>query len=314
MSVAGKRKYALLLALMALIGAMLPAQASFESSQDYLFTIDGLEGQSVSAMMENRQQRLRVAAMVYIGGVNSIGEVYDSLNSADANTKVFLASSPANPFFFSLYLFAPGSTWVFSCNTLFGQIVAGPMHYTIVPGAADMVMASLKSDGSIADYYQVSFSDILMTIFDPGLASPPRSYTPASLNQRMSTRSGPGTQYTEELGTLPQDTQIMLVESVTTGVPWGLVEFYRNGVKVRAYTGMKRINAYGPVAQGTLDYDEVVLSRSTEVYYGPGYDYGQRKETVPAGTTLRVFGSENGFSLCDYRSGNQWVRAYFPQI
>lgn len=141
-----------------------------------------------------------------------------------------------------------------------------------------------------------------------------RSYTPASLNQRMATRSGPGTQYTEELGTLPQETEIKLLESVNTGVPWGLVEFYRNGVKVRAYTGMKCINAYGPVAKGTQDYYEVVLSRDTEVYYGPGYDYGQRKDSVRSGTVLRVYGSENDFMICDYQSGKEWVRAYFPLI
>ena len=141
-----------------------------------------------------------------------------------------------------------------------------------------------------------------------------RSYTPASLNQRMATRSGPGTQYTEELGTLPQETEIKLLESVNTGVPWGLVEFYRNGVKVRAYTGMKRINAYGPVAKGTQDYYEVVLSRDTEVYYGPGYDYGQRMDSVRSGTVLRVYGGENDFMICDYQSGKDWVRAYFPLI
>ncbi|MGI6688173.1 MAG: hypothetical protein ACOX6Y_07455 [Christensenellales bacterium] len=149
-------------------------------------------------------------------------------------------------------------------------------------------------------------------VYEPSY--PSYSYTPASLNQRMATRSGPGTQYTEELGTLPQSTQITLIEYVTTGVPWGLVEFYKNGMKVRAYTGMKRINAYGPVAQGSVNYYEVVLSRSTAVYYGPGYDYAKRKSNVQAGTLLRVFGYENGFTLCDYQSGCQWVRAYFPAI
>lgn len=142
----------------------------------------------------------------------------------------------------------------------------------------------------------------------------PYYHTPAALNQRMATRSGPGTQYTEELGTMPQSTQITLIEYVTTSVPWGLVEFYKNGMKVRAYTGMKRIDAYGPVAQGTKDYHEVVLSKSTAVYYGPGYDYAMRKESVEAGTLLRVFGYENGFTLCDYHNGKHWVRAYFPEI
>ena len=139
--------------------------------------------------------------------------------------------------------------------------------------------------------------------------------TPASLNQRMATRSGPGTKYTEELGTLPQSTNILLIEAVTTsGTPWGLVEFYNNGMKYRAYTGMKRINAYGPVAWGTLDYDDFILPDFSEVYYGPGYDYAQRQELVPAGTPLRVYGFENGFALCDYEAGGQWVRGYLPWL
>ena len=138
--------------------------------------------------------------------------------------------------------------------------------------------------------------------------------TPASLKQDMATRSGPDIHYTEELGVMPRNTEITLIETVTTGVPWGLVEFYREGVKVRAYTGMKRISAHGPVAQGTLDYYEVVLSQNTEVYYGPGYNYGRRSDTVRAGTTLRVFGAENGFTICDYKSRDGWVRAYFPVI
>ena len=150
-------------------------------------------------------------------------------------------------------------------------------------------------------------------------AAPSYSYsysygTPASLNQRMATRSGPGTQYTEELGTMPQSTAITLIEYVTTGVPWGLVEFYRDGLKVRAYTGMKRINAHGPVAIGNQDYYETSLSQSTYVYYGPGYDYARRAESVSRGTWLRVYGYENGFAICDYKRGTEWVRAYFPVI
>ncbi len=144
---------------------------------------------------------------------------------------------------------------------------------------------------------------------------PATPYTPASLNQRMATRSGPGTQYTEELGTLPQSTDIALIEYVTTnGTPWGMVEFYKNGMKHRAYTGMKRINAYGPVGQGTLEYFEVHLSQATAVYYGPGFDYAQRQGTVPAGTLLRLYDFENGFAMCDYQSAGKWVRAYFPAL
>ena len=66
--------------------------------------------------------------------------------------------------------------------------------------------------------------------------------------------------------------------------------------------------------QGSESYTDFFLPLAAAVYYGPGYDYAQRQEGVPAGTWLRVLGSENGFALCDYQSGSQWVRAYFPGI
>ena len=96
-----------------------------------------------------------------------------------------------------------------------------------------------------------------------------RAATPASLNQRMATRSGPGTQYTEELGTLPRSTAITLIEMVTTnGTPWGMVEFTRHNLKYRAYTGMKRIDPYGPVAVGNTIPQEHTLILTSDAYTG----------------------------------------------
>lgn len=140
-------------------------------------------------------------------------------------------------------------------------------------------------------------------------------YTPAVLNQRMATRSGPGTKYTEELGTLPKDTNITLIQAVTTnGTPWGEVEFRRNGMLYRAYTGMKRINAMGTFAQGDNSYYDAVLSQPQSAYYGPGYQYALRKGAPAPGTPLRVFRVENGFYQVDYQSGSNWVRAWLPGI
>ncbi len=314
-----KRKLTLLLVAVIFSAVILSANATFEASTDYYFTVDAFNGELASEVLQSHQDRLAVATMLYSMAAYHIDEIHTSYVNPDPMTRVYLAELTSNKHFFRMYFFAPGKTWVFTCNTIFGQIVGGPMNSILVPDAAPLVMSTLQSEGTIGNYYPVDFNEIQQTIqallgTSSPKASTARAYTPASLNQRMATRSGPGTQYTEELGIMPENTEIKLIEFVTTGVPWGLVEFYRNGVKVRAYTGMKRINAHGPVAQGTLDYYEVVLSRDTPVYYGPGYDFGQRKDTVRAGTTLRVFGSENGFIICDYKSGKEWVRAYFPEI
>ncbi len=317
----GKRRWALLIASLVLAGTVLSAQAYADVSEDYVFTADILVGKNVSALLGNEEQRVFMSSVLLVAAIENIEDVRVAFGRYDPITKVYLASSPLSTNVVSVLLFTVDNTWSFTGNTISGQIVAGTMGYTIVPGAAEILMSSLQSEGRIGNYHQVSYSAVIARIYSSvrldEYVAPETfpSYTPASLNQRMATRSGPGTKYTEELGTLPQDTNIVLIETVTTyGTPWGLVEFYRNGLKYRAYTGMKRINAYGPVAQGMLDYYEAILSRATAVYYGPGFDYVQREGKVPAGTLLRVYGTENGFALCDYETGGKWVRAYFPAI
>lgn len=115
------------------------------------------------------------------------------------------------------------------------------------------------------------------------------------------------------LGTLPRETGILLIETITTrGTPWGMVEFFIKDQKYRAYTGMKRIDVDGPVAQGSEEYSQHTLKDASDSYYGPGYDYARRKSRVKAGTIIHILRAENGFWLCDYPVGKSWVRAYLP--
>jgi len=144
----------------------------------------------------------------------------------------------------------------------------------------------------------------------------PALATSAVLNQRMATRSGPGTQHTEELGTLPQDTSITLIHYVQdkNNVPWGLVEFSRNNQLYRAYTGMKRIDTSYTVPLGSDTYYTRTLSRSYTAYYGPGTAYATRGAKAPQGASVRVYDNVNGYFLCDYQSGGSWVRAWLPGL
>jgi len=98
----------------------------------------------------------------------------------------------------------------------------------------------------------------------------------------------------------------------TRGTPWGLVEFTIRGLPYRAYTGMKRIDTQGPVPEGSEEYTTMSLPAASPAYYGPGYQYAQRKNSVPAGTALNILRIENGFWQCDYQQGGSWVRAYIP--
>ncbi|NLD34700.1 MAG: hypothetical protein GX653_07310 [Clostridiales bacterium] len=150
---------------------------------------------------------------------------------------------------------------------------------------------------------------LMTSLLSPALA------VSAVLNQRMATRSGPGTQYTEELGTLPQDTSITLIHYVQdkNNVPWGLVEFSRNNQLYRAYTGMKRINVPGGNAPYLAEHPAPAsATASTTVYYGPGTRYAARREQLHAGTPLLVIAQENGYLLCEYQQGDRPERGYVP--
>ena len=135
----------------------------------------------------------------------------------------------------------------------------------------------------------------------------------ATLTMKMATRLGPGTAYSEELGTQPQSTAITVIEQVTMhGVPWGMVEYTYKNKLYRAYTGMKRIAAGQPVPQGNTEPQSAAVLQQTEAYYGPGYHYAKHEAAVEAGTALEVYGVENGFVLCDYPGEEKLIRAYIP--
>lgn len=134
----------------------------------------------------------------------------------------------------------------------------------------------------------------------------------ATLIMKMATRLGPSTAYSEILGTLPQDTKIVVIEQTMGSVPWALVDYEYQGARYRAYTGMKRIQTYYSVPWAGTDYGNGWTQEKTEAYYGPGYAYARHPEDVEAYTQLRVFGLECGFLICDFQRGDLWIRAYIP--
>lgn len=136
----------------------------------------------------------------------------------------------------------------------------------------------------------------------------------AVLNQKMATRSGPGTEYTEELGSFPRDTAITLIEYTQdeNAIPWGLVEFSRHNMLYRAYTGMKRINVMGSAPYKENNSVPASITGNTTVYYGPGTHYAARKEKLSAGMPILVCGEENGFVQIEYELSGRPRRGYVP--
>ena len=135
----------------------------------------------------------------------------------------------------------------------------------------------------------------------------------AYLNQKMATRSGPGTKYTEELGTIPQSTDITVIaQAETNGTVWYMVEFTRNMKLYRCYTGKKRVNlsSNASIPWESPDYTEDTLIGGADAYYGPGTNYAKRKAGVYKNSVVRVFGVEGDWALCEYRENNRWARGY----
>lgn len=147
---------------------------------------------------------------------------------------------------------------------------------------------------------------VMLLIPETGLAG-----VSANLNQQMATRSGPGTKYTEELGTLPQSTKITVISQIeTAGTVWYQVEFVYNSQLRRAYTGKKRVNASGDIPWESPIYTEDILLSNATAYYGPGENYAARRSSVAKNTTVRVFGVELEWALCEYKEGSKWARGY----
>lgn len=136
----------------------------------------------------------------------------------------------------------------------------------------------------------------------------------AELNQKMALRTGPGTNYTE-WHTYPQTTPIVVFEQVMGGtVPWGMVEFRVEDGLMRAYTGMKRINASGSVPWADTASVDATVGVETTPLWGPGAGYVAHTQTLPAGTAVQVFHEESGYAMADFKfpGDKSPTRAWLP--
>ncbi|MCL2810767.1 MAG: hypothetical protein FWD25_02640 [Clostridia bacterium] len=155
-------------------------------------------------------------------------------------------------------------------------------------------------------------TNTLRTVFYPSYGA---SSVPATLIDRMSTRTGPGAAYTEDLKALPKDTEIVVFQQeMGSGVPWGLVEFELDDMYYRAYIGMKSMDADSEPPWAEKPQTAQVIESITP-YYGPGSYYTPFKHTLQAGTWVEVFGCDGTFALVDYPSPDKpekRVRSWIP--
>ncbi|MCL1795699.1 MAG: DUF5050 domain-containing protein [Clostridia bacterium] len=137
----------------------------------------------------------------------------------------------------------------------------------------------------------------------------------ATPNQRMATRTGPGTRYAEDHGTLPASTEIVAcAQEETNGTIWVMIEFVRSGALVRAYTGLKRVDTNSTnLPKTTGKPREATVSQTTPAYYGPGSAYLAVPTPVAAGTNTLVYGLDRGHALIEYEiEPGLWTRSWVP--
>ena len=139
------------------------------------------------------------------------------------------------------------------------------------------------------------------------------------LNDRMATRSGPGTQYTELGSYFQAGTAVTAVSAAydeRNEIWWIQTEFSYNGEMRRAYTGVKRLDMQaGDVPAEYQLADEAVLNRSVYAYYGPGYGYTMYNRQIPAGTEGKIWRSEGEYAQFEFydEAEGAWRRVWVPE-
>ena len=128
----------------------------------------------------------------------------------------------------------------------------------------------------------------------------------ATLNQKIATRTGPGTAYDQPgtffINTWKNAAVRVLSKAEGSGVWWVQVEFTEAGKTYRAYTGAKRVNVNlddvpleAPIGAGSMIAAGNVAGR-----YGPGEQYAVMKDDVPWSVDVVVYAAENGYLLVDF--------------
>lgn len=122
--------------------------------------------------------------------------------------------------------------------------------------------------------------------------------------ERLSTRSGPGTTYTETGSYLQNGARVKAVSSAydkENGIWWVQVELTYDGELRRVYTGVKRLQmSADQVPVEEAPESEAALTRSVYGYWGPGIGYAMYGDKIPAGTTGTVWQREGVYAQFEF--------------
>ena len=135
--------------------------------------------------------------------------------------------------------------------------------------------------------------------------------------ERLATRSGPGTDYTELGSYFQQGTWVRALSAAydsKNGIWWIQVELTYLGEQRRVYTGVKRLEMNADMVRTEEPQEVAKLTRSVYPYWGPGYGYSMYNDQVPAGTSGTVWAYEGLYAQFEYYDGSrgQYRRVWVP--
>ena len=138
----------------------------------------------------------------------------------------------------------------------------------------------------------------------------------APLKMALSTRSGPGTWY-DATGTFfssnfREKTVRVLSKAWDdrNSIWWLQVEFYRNSMLYRAYTGLKRVDIDINDVPEERVLGTAVTRRSAAGYWGPGTDYAASKYDISSGISVTVLDIENNYAQIEFDDSRTADRSY----
>lgn len=144
------------------------------------------------------------------------------------------------------------------------------------------------------------------------------AYVPAKLNQKMATRSGPSTNYSEQGTYFSKGTEVTVLSAAydnRNGIWWAQVEFSYKGMMRRAYTGFKRLNINpADVVAEEEPIGTYVIASSVTPLYGPGKSFDAYSLKLASGTKGSVYAFENDYAQFEYfdSAKNVYRRVWVP--
>ncbi|MBE5810486.1 MAG: hypothetical protein E7318_06060 [Clostridiales bacterium] len=139
----------------------------------------------------------------------------------------------------------------------------------------------------------------------------------ARLNQRIATRTGPGTGYTEPGTFLSAGSYVTVISKKwdrTNEIWWVQVDFTSGSRRYRVYTGSWRMNVDLSRVPEELILRDCEVQYNTPAYAGPGSNYASMG-TVYAGTRATLYQVHNGYAQIEFRdSGSGLMKRVWLDI